>query len=149
MTSFVPEGFVVPRELTGPGFRLEPLGPRHNESDHAAWMSSVAHIRTTPGFPWGSWPPEAGLTLAENLRDLEEHAADFDQRKGFTYTVLDGERVVGCVYIYPSKAEPGIVMVRSWVTADRAELDLPLHDAVAEWLASDWPFAEVRYRPAG
>jgi hypothetical protein len=148
MSSFMPDGAVAPRELNGPGFRLEPLGPQHNESDHAAWTSSIEHIRSTPGFPWGSWPPPGGMTLAENLRDLEEHAADFDQRKGFTYTVLDGDRVVGCLYIYPSKAKPGIVMVRSWVTADRAELDLPLHDAVAEWLASDWPFAEVRYRPA-
>lgn len=147
MSPVIPDDFDPPLELAAPGFRLEPLGPQHNESDHAAWMSSVEHIRSTPGFPWGSWPPLAGLTLTENLRDLEDHAADFGRRTGFTYTVLDDDaRVVGCVYIYPSKSEPGIVLVRSWVTADRAELDLPLRDAVAAWLAADWPFGEVRYR---
>jgi hypothetical protein len=35
----------------GVGLRLEPLGPQHNQSDHAAWMSSIEHIRSTPGYP--------------------------------------------------------------------------------------------------
>jgi hypothetical protein len=35
--------------------------------------------------------------------------------------------------------------VRSWVRADRAELDVPLHDAVATWLNEAWPFTAVRY----
>jgi hypothetical protein len=39
--------------------------------------------------------------------------------------------------------------VRSWVRADRAELDVPLHAAVSAWLAGAWPFAEVRYAPRG
>jgi hypothetical protein len=147
-TSFVPDDFVVPQGLIGPGFRLEPLGPRHNESDHQAWMSSIEHIRTTPGFPYGRWPPVDGLSLAENLRDLEHHADDFERRVGFTYTVLaDENRVIGCLYIYPLRSDTGVAQVRSWVSADCAELDLPVHDAVANWLATDWPFAEVRYRP--
>jgi hypothetical protein len=74
--SFVPDDFVVPRGLVGPGFRLEPLGPQHNEADHDAWMSSIEHIRATPGFSDGEWPPVGGLSLAENLRDLERHADD-------------------------------------------------------------------------
>jgi hypothetical protein len=145
--SFVPDDFAVPRSLAGPGFRLEPLGPQHNESDHAAWTSSIDHIRNTPGFPDGRWPPPGGMSLEENLRDLERHRDDFERRKGFTYTVLDTEdRVIGCVYIYPSKADNRVAQVQSWVSADRAELDLPLHDAVADWLASDWPFKGVDYR---
>lgn len=132
-----------------PGFRLEPLGPQHNESDHAAWTSSIDHIRATQGFPDGRWPPAGGLSLAENLRDLERHAADFERRAGFTYTVLDdGDQVIGCVYIYPSKSEPQAARVQSWVSARCAELDGPLHDAVAGWLAADWPFGAVRYRNA-
>jgi hypothetical protein len=147
---FVPDDFAVPGSLLGPGFRLEPLGPQHNQADHVAWTSSIDHIRDTPGFPWGEWPPVAGLSLAENLRDLELHAGDFEQRAGFTYTVLDdGDRVVGCVYIYPSKSDPRVAQVRSWVSAERADLDLPVHDAVADWLATEWPFADVRYRPPG
>jgi hypothetical protein len=146
---FVPDDFVVPQGLVGPGFRLEPLGPQHNESDHSAWMSSIDHIRATPGFPYGRWPPVEGLSLAENLRDLEQHADDFERRVGFTYTVLnDEDGVIGCLYVYPSRSEPGVAQVRSWVSADCAELHLPLHDAVANWLATDWPFADVRYRLA-
>ena len=146
--SFVPDHFVVPHGLVGPGFRLEPLGPQHNEADHRAWMSSIDHIRATPGFLDGQWPPVGGLSLAENLRDLQRHAGDFDRRLGFTYTVLDdGDRIIGCVYIYPSQSDSRAAQVRSWVTANRAELDLPVHDGVAHWLATDWPFIDVLYRP--
>jgi len=146
--SFVPDDFVVPRSLAGPGFRLEPLGPEHNEDDHSAWTSSIDHIRATPGFLDGRWPPVAGLSLAENLRDLQRHADDFERRVGFTYTVLDDrDRVIGCVYIYPSRSDPRIAQVRSWVSANRAELDPFVHDAVANWLATDWPFTDVHYRP--
>lgn len=144
---FVPDDFDVPEGLVGPGFRLEPLGPQHNESDLRAWTSSIDHIRATPGYPDGRWPPVEGLSLEENLRDLERHANDFEQRRGFTYTVLDAEdEVIGCVYIYPLRSDPRVTTVQSWVTARRAELDLPLHDAVANWLATDWPLTEVRYR---
>jgi len=37
--------------------------------------------------------------------------------------------------------------VRSWVSADRASLDVVLYDAVSEWLRSAWPFTAVRYAP--
>lgn len=147
--AFVPDDFVVPQGLAADGFRLEPLGPRHNEADHAAWMSSIEHIRATPGFRERSWPPPAGMSLADNLRDLTSHADDFEKRTGFTYTVLDDAgKVIGCVYIYPGHADERVTDVRSWVCADRADLDGPLHRAVASWLASDWPFTEVRYRPS-
>jgi hypothetical protein len=144
---FVPDDFEVPAGLSGDGFHLEPLGPQHNEADHEAWSSSIEHIRATPGFREWGWPPVAGMTLAENLHDLERHADDFARRVGFTYTVLDdGGQVVGCVYIYPSRLDGRVAQVRSWVRADRAELDSPLQDAVAAWLSSRWPFSETRYR---
>ncbi|MEV0055986.1 N-acetyltransferase [Saccharopolyspora shandongensis] len=145
--AFVPDDFPVPQGLSGNGFRLEPLGPQHNEADHEAWTSSIEHIHATPGFPDGRWPPPDGMSLAENLRDLERHADDFVNRAGFTYTVLDdGGKVIGCVYIYPSHANQQVVEVSSWVRADRGELDGPLHDAVTAWLSSDWPFDEIQYR---
>ena len=69
---------------------------------------------------------------------------------GFTYTVLnDEDRVIGCVYIYPSRSDTRVARVQSWVSANCAELDLLLHDAVANWLATEWPFTDVRYRPTG
>ena len=144
---FVPEAFVVPRELVTSEFRLEPLGPEHNEGDYQARMSSIDHIRSTPGMQYRSWP-DPDMTLDENRADLERHAADFAARSGFTYTVLagDGGEIIGCVYIYPNKSGPG-ARVRSWVRADRAGLDAPVYEAVSEWLRTAWPFAEVTYAP--
>ena len=43
----MPEDFEVPRALVTERFRLEPLGPKHNDSDYAAWTSSMVGI--TPG----------------------------------------------------------------------------------------------------
>ena len=143
---FVPDDFVVPRSLVTSVFRLEPLGPEHNEDDYAAWTSSIDHIRSTPGMQGRSWPRP--MTLDENLSDLEGHARDFANRTGFTYTVRDagsGE-IIGCVYIYPWKNEPG-VRVLSWVRADRASLDAPLYEAVSQWLRTAWPFTSVAYAP--
>ena len=113
---FVPADFDPPASLATERFRLQPLGERHNEADHAAWTSSIAHIRSTPGYPDGSWPPLEGMSLEDNARDLRRHDADFAARKGFTFTV------------------------QSWVRADRAELDVPLAEAVAAWLETDWPW---------
>ena len=141
--SFVPDDFEVPREFAGPGLRLEPLGPEHNERDHEAWMSSVDHIRATPGFPDGNWP--SPMSLERNFADLVRHADDFAKRKGFTYSVLDGDDVIGCVYIYPT-AEPGYdASVQSWVRESRAELDVVLWQSVTDWLAESWPFVNVEY----
>jgi len=143
--SFVPEDFEPPPGLRAAGLALEPLGPEHNERDYGAWSSSVDHIRASPGFAGRSWPRE--MTLADNLADLEGHARDFAERRGFTYTVLDpgtGD-VVGCVYVYPAGDDAHDVEVRSWVRADRAELDGPLRRAVRDWLAAEWPFARVAY----
>ncbi|MDX2379309.1 MAG: N-acetyltransferase [Acidimicrobiia bacterium] len=141
--SFVPEDFVVPQHVNGEGFRLEPLGPPHNERDHEAWMTSIDHIHDTPGFPAGSWPRP--MSLEQNLTDLQRHADDFARRTGFTYSVLDGDEVIGCVYIYPSEAADHDVAVASWVRASRAEMDARLATAVSEWLRSDWPFTSVDY----
>jgi hypothetical protein len=128
---FVPADFAVPGGLTAEEFRLEPLGPQHNAADYAAWTASIGHIQATPGFAGTGWPHQ--MSLAENLRDLERHAQDFAERRGFTYTVLStgtGD-VIGCVYIYPPRGErpggPGAgdhdAAVSSWVRMDRAELD--------------------------
>ena len=146
---FVPEDFEPPARLVRSDFLLEPLGPQHNERDHAAWTSSMAHIHATPGF-FGrehddEWP--VPMSLAANLKDLEGHAADFAARRGFTYTVLDPADldVIGCVYLYPPKVDGHDVRVQSWVRASRPELDVVIWRAVGDWLASDWPFTNADY----
>src|SRR5690349_7646548 len=106
---FVPTDFAVPTRLAEEPFVLVPLGPEHNDR--------------TPGFAGRSWPRP--MTRDDNLGDLVRHAEDFRKRTGFTYTVLNGDDVIGCVYIYPSE-RPGVASVRSWVREDRAHLDKPL-----------------------
>jgi hypothetical protein len=149
--AFVPADFEVPGGLTAPAFRLVPLGPEHNVSDHGAWGSSIEHIRATPGFASGDWPPPEGMTLEENRGDLERHARDFAARTGFTYSVLAPatDDVLGCVYIYPARDEEHDAAVASWVRASVAELDVELHAVVSRWLAETWPFTAVRYADRG
>jgi hypothetical protein len=96
------------------------------------------------------------MSQADNLRDLQRHAQDFAERRGFTYTVLStgtGD-VIGCVYIYPPRGDgPGgtkagrHAVVRSWVRADRAALDPVLYHVVLAWLERDWPFHLIEYAP--
>jgi hypothetical protein len=140
--SFVPDDADIPSRLVTELFRLEPLGPQHNDADRAAWMSSIPHIQATPGFVGRSWPPDDGMPAESNKRDLVRHEADFAARRGFTYTVLDPEsgETIGCVYLYPPKREGYDVNVLSWVTAARADLDAPLAETLLEWLERDWPF---------
>ena len=144
---FVPAGFEPPNGLETDLFRLEPLGPEHSERDYEAWSSSIEHIRASPGYGPGSrWPHP--MSLEENLGDLERHARDFADRTGFTHTVLDpDDDVIGCVYVYPASDDVHDVHVRSWVRASRAELDMPLRQAVADWLVREWPFARPLYEP--
>ena len=138
---FVPDDFEVPTELDTPLFSLRPLAMEHNGADHAAWMSSIDHIRSAPGFPDGRWPRP--MTLDENAQDIERHASHFRERRGFTYTVLRDGDVIGCVYIYP-RSEGG-ASVQSWVRASHAEFDRPLYETVVEWLDKVWPFVEIEY----
>jgi hypothetical protein len=145
-TPLVPDHFVVPTELRSTSFRLEPLGPHHNAGDHAAWMSSIARLQTTPGFEHRGWPPDEGFSAEQNLEDLVVHADEFERRVAFAYSVLDtdSDDVIGCVYLDPGDRD-GKVSVRSWVRADVAELDAPLRKAVRDWLTEYWPFNEIDY----
>ena len=143
---FVSPEFVVPLRLETPQFVLEPLGPQHNDADYAAWSTSIEHIHGTPWWEESTWPRP--MTLDENCADLERHASDFENRTGFTYTVLSPEGdVIGCVYIYPSKKEAVDAKVQSWVRASDADLDAPLWRAVSTWLDSQWPFERIDYAP--
>ena len=144
--AFVPADFEVPTALACDDFRLTPLLPEYNDADYAAWTSSADHIHATPGFAEREWPID--MPKEQNLRDLEQHATDFRDLTGFTYTVLSpGGEVIGCVYIYPPEQPRADVdvEVRSWVRSDHAALDAPLFRAVSAWLRADWPFAAIDY----
>lgn len=145
--TFVPVDFEVPGSFEGPGFRLEPLGAEHNDRDHAAWMSSIDHIRSTPGFD--DWPWPVPMSLERNLEDLVGHAQHFEERKGFTYSILDGDDVIGCLYIYPASRTGHDAEVRSWVRESRAAMDDAVWSTVSGWLEATWPFLNPYYARRG
>ena len=96
---FVPDDFEPPTSPAGEVFRLEPLGPYHNERDHREWMSSIERIRRSPGL--ADWPWPHMMTLDEDAGDLVADDEDFVAQRGFTCTVLDADDdVIGWVYIY-------------------------------------------------
>jgi hypothetical protein len=139
-----------PAFLRHPRFVLEPLGPQHNERDAVAWMSSIEHIRATPGFQPDQWAGDAWpyeMSVDDNAADLQNHADEFVRGEAFAYTVLDDEGdVIGCVYIDPDPTGECDAMCRLWVRASHAAHDGDLFDAVAAWLASDdWPFVSARF----
>jgi hypothetical protein len=144
---FVPPDFEVPTSFAGPGFRLQPLGAEHNERDHEAWMTSIAHIKATPGFEDSDWPHP--MSLEANMSDLVQHAKEFEQRTAFTYSVLDDDEVIGCLYINPTTTASHDAFVTSWVRESRATVDSVVWRAVSEWLTSSWPFANPEYASRG
>jgi hypothetical protein len=149
------ERFVEPPvPLSTNWFRLEILAPVHNERDYEAWMSSVEHIHATAGFAQRDWLGDddwpAPMTLDQNLADLEQHQREYVAGEAFAYSVLDGDEVIGCVYIAPDGSGAADAMVRSWVRASRAERDADLAIEIDQWLREAWPFRSRRWpgRPA-
>ena len=143
---FVPPSFEVSDAYAWSEFHLEPLGENHNERDHTAWMSSIDHIRSTPGFSEQEepeWP--SAMTLEANLEDLVRHAKDFEERRGFTYSILDSDDVIGCIYIYPARRSGHDADISSWVRESRAELDAAVWEALSTWIDEAWPFSNPRY----
>ena len=89
----------------GHEFRLDHW-TAHNGADHAAWTSSLDHIRSTPGYAEGSWPRSTGGPRGEPRRPSAPRRG-LHAGTGFTFTVLDpgDDDVIGRVYLYPSRAE--------------------------------------------
>jgi RimJ/RimL family protein N-acetyltransferase len=142
----VPVDFSVPQPPGHLWFRFAVLGPEHNASDLEAWSSSIEHIHSTPGFSPDDWPHRR-FTLEENRADLEQHWDHHQRRLDFAWTVLAPARpdtVIGCVYLKPDPTAVADAEARSWVRADRAELDGELRGHLRPWFATAWPL-RVRY----
>ena len=97
---FVPADYKVPTIFETDEFRLRMLSIEDVEMDYEAVMDSVTHLSKV--WPDSGWPE--GLTLQKNLIDLAWHQKEFERRTSFAYTVvtLNEERVIGCVYFYPT-----------------------------------------------
>lgn len=142
--SLVPEDFEVPQSLDTPRFRLRPLTIHDLEKDYEAVTSSTAHLQKV----WNNdWP--AGLTKEQNLIDLGWHQKEFQRRTSFAYTVVapDESRVLGCVYIYPTRKEGFDAEVYYWARESElaSGLERELGDTLRNWIAGTWPFKNVTY----
>ncbi len=142
---FVDSEFAVPEQLETDDFRLRTLTVNDVVKDFDAVMSSAEQLKSI--WPGSEWPD--GLTLEQNLIDLGWHQKEFQIRRSFAYTVvtLDETRVIGCVYIYPTRKRGYDAEVYLW--ARESDLGSPadelLYETVSQWLAAEWPFENVAY----
>jgi hypothetical protein len=150
--TFYPDDASIPAALWSDEFLLRPLRAADVELDYEAVMATQEPLRQRTGGRW----PRPGFTLSENLADLEGHEADFQARRGFTYTITDPteSRCLGCVYVYPpgddwhGQAGDDEAVVWFWVRPDcvAADLDRRLLAVLVPWLRGDFAFARVLFR---
>lgn len=136
----IAEDFIVPVDLITDTFRLEVLSPAVGEKDYDAVMSSRERLRTV--FSENTEWPRDNMTLQDNIRDLEKHKKEFDEKIAFAYTVLEpsGEKCIGCVYIDPPSKNDYDCEVYLWVRDSEFHLDKLLFDTIKEWLTNTWGF---------
>ena len=97
------------------------------------------------------------MPIEQNLDDLVKHAEDFEERRGFTFTVLDPtETDVDRLPLHlprnapPTRSRPAPRVLPGSARGSResrAELDVVLWRTVSDWLATTWPFTTVEYAP--
>jgi hypothetical protein len=139
---FVPEAFEVPTVLETADYRLRMLTVGDVVKDFDAVVRSAAHIQQL-GPPGMRWP--TGLTLEQNLIDLGWHQKEFQNRTSFAFTVveLDESRVVGCVYVNPTRKEGYDAEVFVWTRPPEQVSfvdETRLRAVVRSWLEQAWPF---------
>jgi len=131
--------FKVPETLETDRFHLRMLTVNDVVKDYDAVMTSTQHLQELFGPGW----PE-GLTLEQNLIDLGWHQKEFQRRRSFAYTVVapDESRVLGCVYIYPTRKQGFDAEAYLWARQSElaSGMETELAEAVKAWLAADWPF---------
>lgn len=144
---WVPDKFDVPTVFENEHFRLRTLTVNDVVKDYDAVMSSVDHLQGVFG-PNSDWP-RADLSLEQDLIDLGWHQKEFQNRSSFAYTVvsLDEERVLGCLYIYPTDRGDFDASIIMWVRADILDdgYDELLFNTVTDWIDADWPFKNAAY----
>lgn len=141
---FVPGEFVVPEVLETERFRLRMLTVNDVVRDFDAVITSTEHLKQRFKDEW----PE-GLTLEQNLIDLGWHQKEFQRRRSFAYTVVspDESRVLGCMYIYPTRKTGFDAVVYYWARQSELEsgLESELGSTIREWLKNKWPFKNPAY----
>ena len=154
-TPWLPPAFAHPLrvELT-PHTHLRPISPDDLAIDMPAVMGNQPMLWAKYGDAWG-WPPTT-MTADEDRTGLARHADEMVRHESFNYAILptDESSLWGCIYIDPAEpdadgAEPeaGPAAEVSWWVAPQAPPGLAdaLHEFVPTWLATAWPFEDVRY----
>jgi len=142
---FVGRDFEVPEILETSDFRLRMLTINDVDKDYEAVMSSVDHLMNV--WPGSGWPK--GLTYEDDLIDLGWHHREFTNRSSFAYTMvtLDESKVIGCVYVNPTRKRGYDAEVYLWVIESELEngLDERLFDTVTSWLDESWQFENAGF----
>lgn len=156
--SFYPEKLTVPTHLITEDFIARPLRVADAEKDYEAVISSRAMLHI---WDQSDWPDET-FTLEDNRDDLEEHETAHNERRSFTYTILNNSEslCLGCIYISPLKpvlksvgATDHLVMkyndldvyVTFWVRESEIgkKLEEKVLSALLTWLNDDWSFPNI------
>lgn len=152
-------GAVVPVGLTTPEFVLRPIRANDAEADHAALMDTRETLRLWQMSTW----PEDDFTVEQNRDDLVGLEQRHDERRAYTYTVVDpsGTTCLGCVYVFPitatflTRSEVTPVAGEDWQDVDAVvffwvrgpqlatAMDERLLAALRSWFADDWGLART------
>jgi hypothetical protein len=157
MTHYYAPEQPVPAGVQTASLLLEPLKPQHGERDYAAVMESREQLRLWSGSSW----PADDFTLQNNLKDLQWHWREHQERAAFTFTILNPTREIclGCVYLRPlaelapvnpaelTNVSADVTLVRFWIRTSKVNSDLErqLLDQLLRWLEDEWVFARVLY----
>ncbi len=143
----LPPGFEPPRRLAYEDIQALALSRDDLDDDVRGINGSLDLIARTRG---GGWPTEP-VTPEGNFMDLVWHELEFREGYSYSYVVRDGGgRYLGCCYLYPLGRRDPLdeelvrhdVDVSWWVTAEAYEQGYyaKLHDALAHWVVTDFPF---------
>jgi len=138
--------FAIPTGYRTESYVVRPLTIHDAVKDFDAVMATRDTLWARFGAGW-HWPP-ADLTLEANLVDLAWHQKEFDLRTSFAYSVLtpDEARVLGCVYLYPSRVGGFDAEAYYWSRgADHGLADERLGADFRRWIAASWPFSRVAF----
>ena len=142
---FVEDDFEIPETLETHELMLRMLTIHDVEKDFDAVTSSASVLNEMN--PNSNWPE--GLTVEQNLIDLGWNQKEFQSRRSFTYTVvtLDESKVLGCVYIYPTRKRGYDAEVYLWARETKmgTGLDVDLFNVIKDWMGREWPFENAAY----
>lgn len=144
---WLPPEVPVPAGYRTASYLVRPLTVHDAVRDYDAVMSSRTRLWARFGPGWG-WPAET-LTLEDDLVDLAWHQKEFALRTSFAYTITtpDGARVLGCLYLFPSR-HPGHDAEAYYWSREPGDGGVPEAQLDADfrrWLGEAWPFARVAF----